>query len=200
MDKILSAILKFIKKIIKRVVAFIKKYWVIILALAIVWFAPQISAWLITAGAPAWLSGAVGALGPLSSVLRAGIGWIGKLPGKLWAADIHWGWKAAAVLGTSLLIFPEETTEMIGGVVEGATDLIGDVVGAVVGGTVKGLGAPLMIGLIALGTYMLVRGGSSSDRNSAGTTRSATKEGAARAKRTAPTTIIDSNSPRGLLA
>lgn len=200
MDKILSSILNFLKKIIKRVVAFIKKYWVVILALAIVWFAPQISAWLITAGAPAWLSGAVGALGPLSTALRAGIAWIGKMPGKLWAADMHWGWKAAAVLGTSLLIFPEETTEMIGGVIEGATDLIGDVVGAVVGGTIKGLGAPLTIGLIALGTYMFVRRGTSSNSSGAGATRSPTKGGATRAKTTAPATTIEANSLGGLLA
>lgn len=200
MDKILSSILNFLKKIIKRVVAFIKKYWVIILALAIVWFAPQISAWLITAGAPAWLSGAVGALGPLSTVLRAGLGWIGKLPGKLWAADVHWGWKAAAVLGTSLLVFPEETTEMIGGVVEGTTELIGDVVGAVVSGTVKGLGAPLTIGLVALGTYMLIRRGASSDRSGTGTTRSTTDKGTTSGKKAAPAATFNSNLPGGILA
>lgn len=147
--KILSSIVKAIKNLLK-------KLWPLLLIIAIIYFAPAITGFLATSGAPAWLSGAFGWIGTnvtpiLTSALSsiwAGVKTVGSTA---WSAyrGLELSTQASIAVGAAALIAPEETAAVISDVAELAVDVVGTV------------GSGLLEGLTSstLGTVVLVGGG-----------------------------------------
>lgn len=164
MGKFFKSLWAIIKRILKAIIDFIKKYWWIILIIVAIWFAPSISAFLASSGAPAWLSGAftwIGAnltptLMTVGSYLWSGAQTVGSGVADIWSG-LSVGTKAALVVGASALIAPEETAAALEALSEG----LGDVLGAGVGALVS---SPL--GIVVLGALAFwLFAGKGSERN-----------------------------------
>lgn len=155
---LLSAIGRLFKaifaKLMKLIKTIFKKFWWVLLIVAIIWFAPAIAAFLTANGAPAFLVSAFNGVATLTPYLQSAVSWLGSSGGSV--LDKAWtGFKAlefstqlAVVGGAAALIAPEETMEVISETVS----LAGDMVGAVVGAASSALG-PLLLG--AVGLYFL---------------------------------------------
>lgn len=134
---IVSAIWNLIKKIFSAVLGWLSdifgKYFLIILALVIIWFAPMISAWLVSVGAPAFMVAAVDAIAVLTPYLQTAGQWLWKGGSSMltsaWQAfkGAEVGTQAAIVLGAAAAIAPEETAVLLGEVVDTAGTLLGAV-------------------------------------------------------------------------
>ena len=156
---IFRSIFKFITKLLKTL-------WPIILVGALIYFAPAISSWLVSSGAPTWLSGAFGWVGstvtPLLTSAVSGI-WSGTaaLAGSAWTA-----FKAASlttqlmVLGaTAALIAPDETAAVISDAVSTVAGVVSDVASTVATtvATTSIAGVPLWLwGVGGLAAYFLL--------------------------------------------
>lgn len=169
---ILSSILDWIKAVFKKlvefIVDFIKKYWVLIAIVAIIWFAPAIGAYLGSIGAPSFITSAFTWIGAtvtpvLISGLTASWAWVSAGATSAWAAfaGASLVTQAAIVIGAGVLLAPEETAELISETAELAAELITTVVGAVASGT--GISSALAIGGIGLLAYWFFIGRSSDD-------------------------------------
>lgn len=164
---IFRSIFKFITKLLKTL-------WPIILVAALIYFAPAISSWLVSSGAPTWLSGAFGWVGtsvtPLLTSAVSGI-WSGTtaLAGSAWTA-----FKAASlttqlmVLGaTAALIAPDETAAVISDAVTTVAGVVSDVA-STVGTTIATTsiaGIPLWLwGVGGLAAYFILTSKGKSDQ------------------------------------
>lgn len=114
------------RRIFRKIAHFIKKYWYLIVAVLIVWFAPQISAWLIAQGAPSFLVTAVQSLVPASEWLHTAAAAVWKLGAKLFVnVGLDWetmalGTKCAVIAGGLFLIAPDETKALFAEVANSA--------------------------------------------------------------------------------
>lgn len=143
---VFSSLFKLIKsivsKIVKAIVKFIKKYWVLILIVAVIWFAPVIATYLGSIGAPSWLVSGVTWISTtitpyvtsISSALWSGLSSVG---GSVWSAyqSIGTGAQLAIAAGALALLAPEEFSvfadETLGLVIDTVSDVVGSVAGAV---------------------------------------------------------------------
>lgn len=142
-------------KILKAVINFIKKYWMIILLLAAVYFAPAISAWLSSAGAPSFLVQGFSWIGTtLTPGLTSVVGWLTSGAGALWTkATAAWGslslgTQAAIALGAVAALAPEETADALTEIGEFVGETAGTIIGSVAGGLTSG-GLGWIIGGVA---------------------------------------------------
>lgn len=132
--RIFSTIFKWIKKILG-------KWWLLLLILVVIYFAPAIWVALAEMGAPAWITGAfewiaVNASPYLVSAVDFLWSGAGSLLSAAWSGyqSLGFGWQAAIALGAASLLAPEETSAFISDAIDGVADVIGTVAGAVVGG------------------------------------------------------------------
>jgi hypothetical protein len=151
-DSILDWIKAVIEKIIAFITNFIEDYWLVLLAIVLICYAPGIGSWLTTNGfaslgaAFTWVGATVTpyVLGTLSTI------WGGVAAVGVAFAEAGLGTKLAVVAGAMALIAPEEATAVI----EEAVDLAADVVGTVVGAVVKATNIlPFILG--GFGLYLL---------------------------------------------
>lgn len=165
---IFSKLFAALKKIISKIVGFIgkilKKIWPLLLALVVIYFAPAIAGWLTSAGAPGWLSGAFNWVGTTVTPYLASAGeWLMSAGSTVFAgasavwSSLSMGTKAAVVLGAATLLAPEE----VGALVSELGTVVGDTIGAVAGGF---LSSPVGIAVLAGAAYFLL------SRNSSGGT------------------------------
>lgn len=143
---ILSSLWKVIKKIVSTIVKFImkiiKKFWWVILIIACIYFlGPYLLTYMSSVGAPAWLTTlATTVVNGVSS----GLTWVGSLFMSGWSslstAAAGWSLQTWATIAGSaaMLLAPEETG-----------DLLGEI-----GGAIIDVGAGLLSG--GLGTWLLV--------------------------------------------
>lgn len=152
-SKLWAAIRKIISKIFTFVKKILEKLWPLLLALAVIWFAPAIAGWLTTAGAPTWLSGAFSFIGTtVTPYLTSAASWLMSGAGSLFSgaagvwSSLSMGTKASVILGAATLLAPEEMADLAGEVGTVIGDTIGDVGGAIAGGF-----ASSPFGMIAIG-------------------------------------------------
>lgn len=135
---ILSKIFSFLKKIFK-------KFWPLLLIVALVFFAPALVGVLTSMGAPSWLIGGMSFIASnITPFLMTGLGWLKA--GALWVfggVTSIWGslglmGKVIAVIGTAFLLAPEEATDFVVDFIDDVGGVIGDVGGAI-------LGTPLLL-------------------------------------------------------
>lgn len=158
------------KKLLSAVTDFLKKYWVIIALVAIIWFAPAIATWLTSSGAPSWLSGTFSWIGSTITPIVTSAGtalWDGvtSFASGAWAAftDAGFGTQLAVIGLAGMLLAPEETAKVISDVGEAAGELIGSVAGAAITAVTS---SPLIwIAVAAAGAYLLFSGDDSSDKD-----------------------------------
>lgn len=161
------------KKIINAIIDFIKKFWVLILVVAIVWFAPQIALLLLELGAPQWLITGIGyvALATPYLVQYGTLLYTGVLEFGGWAwsayknADLAMQFALAA--GSFALLAPDETQAFVSDTVETVVDVVGTVAGGVAGGIASGisnspLGTALLVGGCVWLGWMLLSSGDGS--------------------------------------
>lgn len=153
--KLFGAILK---KIFRFVLNFIKKFWWVILIIALIYFAPVIVAYLTSIGAPSWLTTAFtwlsGATPYVTSVVNSiisGASWIGT---SVWNAfaSASLGTQLSVAVGASMLIAPEETSQVI----SDTASLITDVTGSVIGGVVSAIPSTVWWTVAAVGGLFLI--------------------------------------------
>lgn len=156
---LLSAIGRLFKsifnKLMKLIKTIFKKFWWVLLIVAIIWFAPAIAAFLSASGAPSFLVTAFNGVATLTPYLQSAVSWLGTNGGA--ALDKAWtGFKAlefsqqlAIVGGAAALIAPEETME----VVSETASLAGKMVSSVVSAVSSSFG-PLLIGATALYLFL----------------------------------------------
>lgn len=152
--KFFKAILSFFKKLLKKLLDFIKKYWWLILALLVIWFAPAISTWLAGAGAPSWLTSTFTWIASNITPSLVSLGqWVGGgvVSGWSWFKSLSIGQMAAVGFGAMAMISPDSAKE----VVEGAIEDITTIGGAVVGGVTSVVGSALSTPLKWLGFGLL---------------------------------------------
>jgi hypothetical protein len=160
MGDLLDAIFGWIKAVWDKIWEFIKENWLIILLIVVIWYAPQIAAWLESSGAPAflvdsfsWIGSAVTpTLHLIGGYVTSALSAIGEATwGFLTSESIGWAVKALVVLGGAYLIAPEEAAAIIDAATEFATDVVVDVVSAIASGVSDAIGLPaLAMGGIAL--------------------------------------------------
>jgi hypothetical protein len=157
-SKIFSAIWGWIKDILKN-------FWWIILIIAIIYFAPELLAFLSSAGAPAFVTDALGYIAAnVTPIVVSIVDAIGT--GLYSAATEGWGWfkalswqqELSVLLGASSLIAPAQTAKVIGDVATVAAGLVGTTVGALASGLLGSpLGTLLIVGAGAYVVYKLTR-------------------------------------------
>lgn len=134
---ILSAIWNLIKKIFSAVIGWIKKilskYFWIILILAIIWFAPVITAWLVEVGAPQFLVTAFQGISELTPSLQGAGKWLWDAGSSVakgaWTSykGLDTGTQAAIALGAAAAIAPEETSALLDETAATASSLLGTI-------------------------------------------------------------------------
>jgi phage-related protein len=160
-DSILDWIKAVIEKIIAFITNFIEEYWLVLLAIVLICYAPGIGSWLTTNGfaslgsAFTWVGATVTqpVLSALSTVW-SGVAAVGSA-----FADAGLGTQLAVVAGSMALIAPEEATAVIDEAIDLASDVIGSVVGAVVSATNI---LPWLLG--GLGLYLIFTGDDEGER------------------------------------
>lgn len=162
---IISAIWNLIKKIFSAVLGWLSdifgKYFLIILALVVIWFAPVISAWLASVGAPAFMVTAFDAIAVLTPYAQTAGQWLwtggSSMLSGAWQAfkGAEVGTQAAIVLGAAAAIAPEETAVLIGEVVDTADTLVGAVASSSLFGWLA----------VGVGAYLLFFRNSNNDEN-----------------------------------
>lgn len=160
--RIFSKIFDFIKKIFK-------KFWWVLLIIAIVWFAPTILAWLTTAGAPSWLIAGTSWVATNVTPLLVSAGtWLWSGAGSLLSAawtgytSLGIGTQAAIALGAAALLAPEETQQVLDDAITTAGEIVGVVTGAVGSALSK---SPLVwVGLAGLAAWLFFGSDEDDDR------------------------------------
>jgi hypothetical protein len=152
-SKLIDVFKAIIKKVVKAIVDGIKKYWPILLAIAVVAFAPQISFYLQTAGFPSSFVSAFSWIGTtitptIVSVKTGTLALMKMASSSFMVASL--GTQAAIIGGTMLILAPEETTELI----EESISVLTDVVTSVVSGIVSGVSGGLSVGKIFFGAML----------------------------------------------
>lgn len=144
-----------LKSIVSFIVDFIKEYWLLLVIIALIWFAPAIGAYLATSGAPGFLVSAFTWVGTtITPVLVGGLAsiwtWGAGVASASWTAfaGASIGVQAAVVVGAGMLIAPEETAELISEVGEVAAEIVYATVSAVASGT--GLSTGLLVAGLGL--------------------------------------------------
>lgn len=163
-SKLWKAIKKVFSKILNAIKAFIKKFWVVLLVVAALWFAPAIGGWFASIGAPSWLTSAFSWVGANVTPTVTSIGsWLAS-GGKALGSSIADGWaalslgqKAAVGVGGMALLAPEETADFLQEAAKDLGDLAGDVVGGVTAGFVSSpVGTLIMVGLGVWALFLLL--------------------------------------------
>ncbi len=131
---ILSSIGRLIKKLFEKlidaIVQFIKKYWAVILILAVIWFAPVITAYLTSAGAPNFIVAMFNGLSTITPYLRTAASWLysgaRSVGSAAWTAyrSLDTGMQIGLALGAAAMIAPDETADLITDVAELGTNLL----------------------------------------------------------------------------
>lgn len=154
-SKLWAAIRKIVSKIFTFVKKILEKLWPLLLALAVIWFAPAIAGWLTTAGAPAWLSGAFSFIGTtVTPYLTSAASWLMSGAGSLFSgaaavwSSLSMGTKASVVLGAATLLAPEEMADLA------------EEVGTVIGDTIGTAGSSLAAGFATSPLGMILIGAS----------------------------------------
>lgn len=171
---ILDAFKSIFKKVVHFVVEFVKQYWMIIVAIAAIYFAPALLAWATAANAPAWLVAGLQGLTSLTPYLTAALET--GMAAYTWAVE---AWEALGIwyqlaftAGAMFVLAPEEMKEVAREISEevgkGGAALaaaVGSAAAAVGGGLASGLvkGAassgfvPLAAGALALWWFVAWR-------------------------------------------
>lgn len=166
MSNILSSLWKLIKKIFKVIIDFISNilgdWWLLILVIAVIWFAPAIAVWLAGMGAPSWCVAAFEAISVLTPTITS---WgtaiwngVSGAAGSAWTTfgQLTAGQQAAVALGASAALAPDETAEVLADV----GNIAGEVIGSVVGGlSSTPLGSMILVGLGVWAVFYLFGGG-----------------------------------------
>jgi hypothetical protein len=156
----LSSLGKLLKKIVSKLLDFIKKIlknlWPLLILVAIVFFAPLAAAWLASVGAPTFLTTAFTWVGAnvtpllstaLSSLWAGGKAVVGAAYSAFSAASTST--KLSLVGGAAALLAPEETAEFISEVgeyvAETATTVLGGIVGTLVSNPIILIGGGLLL-------------------------------------------------------
>lgn len=139
-----KAIKAIVKKIFDFIKKFLKKFWVVIAVIAVFWFAPAITGFLASSGAPGWLTSAFSWTSTtITPTVTSVGGWLssgaGKLGGWLKAgwASLTFGQKATLAVGAAGLLAPEETGQLLADVAGAVGDVVGGGVSAVVNAATK---------------------------------------------------------------
>lgn len=144
---ILSALWDLIAKIFDAIFSwlgdFLGDWFLVILIIVAIWFAPVITAWLTSVGAPGFLVSAFQTLAVATPWVQSAGAWLWKggasLLSSAWsgfkALDV--GTQAAIVLGAAAAIAPEETETLLTEAVDLATDIVTNTGGAVLGALSK---------------------------------------------------------------
>lgn len=137
---ILSAIWNLIKKIFSSVLGWLKdifgKFFLIILILVLIWYAPVIAAWLTSVGAPSFVVSMFNGLSVLAPYVQSAGQWLwtsgSGLVSSAWSAyrGLDAGTQAAIALGAAAAIAPEETAELVAEAGSLLVDTAGTVLGA----------------------------------------------------------------------
>lgn len=113
LKRIFSTIMKWLKKILG-------KWWLLLLVILVIYFAPAIWVWLAEVGAPAFLTDAFAWIATnMSPYLISAVDFLwsgaGSLISAAWSGyqSLGFGWQAAIALGAASLLAPEETAELI---------------------------------------------------------------------------------------
>lgn len=171
LSKLFDLLKAIIKKIVDAVVKFVKKYWVLILMVMVVWFAPAIGPWLNSVGAPSFLVNSLSWVSstltiPLKSGLAGLVSGSSSLGSTAWSAyaKLGIGAQTAIAVGAAAAIAPEETAAVLEEAVELVADITSTVLGAglsAIGGIVSssGLGTVFLWGGLAFGAYLLLKDG-----------------------------------------
>lgn len=142
-----------VEKIVDTIVEFVKEYWVVLLAIAIIAYAPAIGAYLSANGFPA-LGAAFSWVGttitPVLSTVWEGVAAFATPAWEAFAAA-GLGTKLALVAGAMALITPEEASEVLTEAVDFVAELAADVIGGVISAT--GI-LPWIIGGVGLWWYL----------------------------------------------
>lgn len=141
---LLSSIWNLIMKILGAIFSWIGDllgdWFLIILIIVLIWFAPVIAVWLTSVGAPSFLVSVFTSMSSLTPyVIKAGTwlwGGASSLVSTAWSSykGLETGTQAAIALGAAALIAPEETATLITDAADlvstGAESILGAVVGA----------------------------------------------------------------------
>lgn len=162
---VLSSLGKLVKAIITKVLSFLKKIlkklWPLLLVIGLIYFAPVITGWLTTIGAPSFLTSVFSALSTITPYVSSVLSWIGggasSIASTAWTAfkGAEFSTQAAVVLGASAMIAPEETAEVVEDVVETAGSLVGTALSSVVSAVAK---SPALLVALGFGAWMLLGG------------------------------------------
>lgn len=151
---------KIVSRILKAIVAFVKKFWFIILIIAVIYFAPFLLTQLVAAGAPTWMTTAASWVATtLTPSVVSGVGWLASgaktMGSSAWAAfaDLGMGTQLALASGVAAAVAPEEFADLVTEAANLASDVVGTVVGAVTGSF---LSSPIGIVAIAAGAIWLL--------------------------------------------
>lgn len=164
LSRLFKAIFAAIKKLVKAVVGLIKKFWPILLIFAAIYFAPAITGFLSSMGAPSFLTSTFSWVATtLTPYATSAVSWLMSGAGSLWTsatqafAGLTLGQKAALTVGALAMLAPDETKDFL--VEVGET--VGDSV-AIVGGSLLA-GASNSNLLLMIGGALLVWWALSSD-------------------------------------
>lgn len=133
-----KAIKSVVSKIVDWIIDFIKEYWLYIVVLIVVWYAPQISGYLGSIGAPAWAVSAFAWVGTaIAPTLWTAGAWawegITASVGSGWSAfkAAEFGTKISILTGAGMLIAPEETAALLKETTKSVLDVTGDIISSV---------------------------------------------------------------------
>lgn len=155
-SKLIDLIVAVVKKIVKAIIDFIKKYWWVILLVAVIWFAPQIALFFAESGYFGLSNFFLAIANTLSTPLWSAATWawsgISALGGSAWTAfkAAEMTTKLSIVTGAAAILAPDETAEVI---TEIGTTLV-DVASGVVGGL---LSNPVLLGAAGLALFLFLR-------------------------------------------
>lgn len=163
---VLGSIFKWIGALLKKVVSMVgkvlKKIWPILLLIAVIYFAPFLTGYLTSIGAPGFLTSALSAVATnVTPLLTSAIAYVSSgaatVGSTAWAAfkTAEISTQAALVLGTSLLIAPEETAGLIGDAANAVGEVVGQVGGGLVSGVFGGSGTLMLFALGAAAYFLL---------------------------------------------
>lgn len=168
---IVSALFKLLRTIFKRVMSFVAKVfkaiWPLLLVVAVIYFAPTITAWLTSAGAPSWLTTAFSTLSTVTPYVTTAVNWLitgaGSLASSAGAAfsKLGLGAQLALVAGAAAALAPDEFTNLVSEAATLAGNLASTALGAVAGAV-----ASSPIGVLAIGAGLMFFLGK--DRNKGG--------------------------------
>lgn len=156
---ILSALWDLIAKIFDSIFSWLGDllgdWFLVILIIVAIWFAPVIATWLTSVGAPGFLVSAFQTLAVATPWVQSAGAWLWKggasLLSSAWsgfkALDV--GTQAAIVLGAAAAIAPEETEQLLTEAVDLATDIVTNTGGAVLGALSKSPAAWIIGGIAA---------------------------------------------------